>query len=725
VKKAVKRVFKTPPIVVDDMDIDEKPEVALKAGVAKVSEVNNLAKNTEANTNVVAAYSFVVDSGATSHMVWDQDILESFEMKPSAINQAEKGRCIEAVGVGALKGVYEWDGKVGRISLKDVLLIPSLSLNIISVAKLSANGLKVAFAKDLCVIYNQSGRLIAKANKQRGMFVLNLMIEKPSESVFVTGESESNSKLDLWHRRLGHLHAGMIKQMLPDEKFDKSTIDCMSCIQGKLARAPFGRSESKTKDVFDLVHTDVCGPFDVSSVSGHRYFVTFIDDFSRFCFIYLIKLKSEVFEKFKEFSAMVSNVYGKRVKILRSDNGGEYCSLEFKEYMRARGIQHQTTVAYTPQQNGLAERMNRTLLDAVRSMLMGAGLHRRYWGYAVLCAAYLRNRCWNAHLKKKSPFEKMHGEKPKLMALRVFGCICFAQVPDEKRNKLDARAVKCLFLGYSTTSKAFIVQQLDNKRVYTSRDVKFFENTFLEKVETSDFEETYQAKPDDYPLLSVKFTETTDDSLGESVNVDQQLVPVEDSSNFEVGNHTLSGADESIVSGGDINNEVERQSVLEDTEESDDDFFDPQPFGERDYLGSRYIMQDADIPPRLDLNALPTHAKRRSHYRDLEDETALVAVVGPNTYKQAVKSKHSKEWLKAMGEEMDSLHKSNTWTLVKRPENCNIIGCRWRLTIKRGAEGVPERYKARLCAQGFTQDMVWILMKHSHQLYISTPSDCF
>ena len=593
-----------------------------------------------------------------------------------------------------------------RISLRDVLVIPSLSMNIISVSKLSANNLKVVFAQDHCEIFNQLGKLVAKAIKRKGMFVIDLQIINPSDSVYVTEDSTSNVKLDLWHRRLGHLHARMVQQMLPKEKFDKSKLECMCCIQGKLARAPFRRSDSKSKEIFELVHTDVCGPFDVATMSGHRYFVTFIDDMSRFCFTYLIKLKSEVFAKFEEFSAMISNAHGKRVKILRSDNGGEYSSMEFKEYMRTRGIQHQTTVAYTPQQNGLAERMNRTLLDSVRSMLIGAKMHRRYWGYAVLCAAYLRNRCWNSHLKNKSPFEIVYGSKPKLWSLKVFGCICFAQVPAEKRNKLDARAVKCIFLGYSTTSKAYIVQELNSKRIYTSRDVKFFEDTFLEKKETSDDEETFQARPDPYPLLSIEDEIQTNDSPAETKNTNQPMVPVVDI-NFEVGNQISAIEEESMVSRGDDNTNVVHQSLLEDQcdlEESDDDFFDPQPFGERDYMGSHYVMQEADIPPRLDLNAPPAHAKRRSHYRDINDDTVLVIVPGPNTYKQAVKSEHSKEWLVSMEDEMDSLHKNKTWQLVKRPDNCNIIGCRWKLGIKRGGDGVPERYKARLCAQGFTQE---------------------
>jgi hypothetical protein len=301
----------------------------------------------------------------------------------------------------------------------------------------------------------------------------------------------------------------------------------------------------------------------------------------------------------------------------------------------------------------------------------------------------------------------MHEKKPNFLEMKVFGCICYAHVPDEKRTKLDARATKCLFLGYSSSSKAYIVQELGSGRTYTSRDVTFFEDTFLERANMSGDGMVCQDRPDNEPPLRVDGENTTDASLGEMKNADQRIVPVVADDNFDVGNQISTGEEESMVSRGDDNIGVEHQSSLEDQddlEESDEDFFDPQPFGERDYMGSHYVMQEADIPPRLDLNAPPAYAKRRSHYRDTNDETVLVTVPGPDTYKQAVKSEHSKEWLEAMEDEMDSLHKNKTWQLVKRPDNCNIIGCRWKLGIKRGADGVPERYKARLCAQGFTQE---------------------
>ena len=177
-----------------------------------------------------------------------------------------------------------------------------------------------------------------------------------------------------------------------------------------------------------------------------RYFVTFIDDKSWYTVVYLIHTKSEVLQKFKNFEALVGNKYQRPIKILRSDNGGEYLN-DFDEFLKAKGIEKQFSVAYTPQQNGVAERMNRTLVECARTMMIHANLPKKYWGYAVMSAAYIRNRCQSRVLDGKSAFELADGRKPDLENMKVFGCVCYAHVPDEKRKKLDVKAMKCIFLG--------------------------------------------------------------------------------------------------------------------------------------------------------------------------------------------------------------------------------------------------------------------------------------
>ena len=185
------------------------------------------------------------------------------------------------------------------------------------------------------------------------------------------------------------------------------------------------------------------------SLGGNSYFVTFIDDKSRFTAIYFMKRKDEVLSKFQEFEAMAQNVTGRKIKYLRSDNGGEYTSNAFIQYLTSKGnIQHQFTILRTPEQNGVAECMNRTLQECGRSMLQGAGLPDGFWAEAVITAAILRNRSPTKAVEYMTPYELFHGSKPNVSNLRVFGCTAYMHVPKETRRKWDAKSIKCVFVGY-------------------------------------------------------------------------------------------------------------------------------------------------------------------------------------------------------------------------------------------------------------------------------------
>ena len=250
---------------------------------------------------------------------------------------------------------------------------------------------------------------------------------------------------------------------------------CEGCIAGKMKRKPFKSvGEIRSKRRLQLVHSDVCGPMPTESIGGNKYFVTFIDDYSRYCVIYVIKSKSEVPEKFKEFEARVHNVCGLQIGTLRSDNGGEYLSKEFRAYLKSKGIHHELTVPYSPEQNGVAERMNRTLMEMARSMMAHAGLRDRYWAEAVDAAAYTTSSIKGF----KTPYEVWKGEKPNIEHLKVFGCIAYAHVPDSQRQKLDKKAKKLRFVGYCTQSKGYRLLGENTSKVFIRRDVIFNEKDF-------------------------------------------------------------------------------------------------------------------------------------------------------------------------------------------------------------------------------------------------------
>ncbi|KAE9091335.1 hypothetical protein PF005_g18013 [Phytophthora fragariae] len=248
---------------------------------------------------------------------------------------------------------------------------------------------------------------------------------------------------------------------------------------GKLSTSAFPHrsgSTVKTTGVLDLVHSDVMGPMQCSSKGGARFVVTFIDDFSRFVHVFLISAKSQVFQSFVTYKNLVENQTGARVKCLRSDNDKEFINKRVRTFCGEQGIIQQTSAPYSPQQNGLAERMNRTIVEMARSMLLYMGLELEWWGEAVNAAVYTINRVPNTARPHVSPFEVFFGKRPDLSHLRVFGSRGFVHVEKSKRSKWDPKAHHCIFLGYSDTSKAYRVWDLETERVLTSRTVLLDEN---------------------------------------------------------------------------------------------------------------------------------------------------------------------------------------------------------------------------------------------------------
>ena len=190
-----------------------------------------------------------------------------------------------------------------------------------------------------------------------------------------------------------------------------------------------------------------------SSLGKNNYFLLFIDDFSRKTWVYFLKQKSEVFEAFKKFKAAVENESGQKIKALRSDRGGEFTSKEFQDFCATSGIRRFLTVSRSPQQNGVAERKNRTILDMTRSMLKSKHLPKEFWAEAVDTTVYLSNRSPTRSVWGKTPQEAWSGRKPRISHLRVFGSVPHVHVPDERRTKLDDKSERYIFMGYSTHSK--------------------------------------------------------------------------------------------------------------------------------------------------------------------------------------------------------------------------------------------------------------------------------
>ena len=404
------------------------------------------------------------------------------------------------------RGTVKLSLKCGRnryrkCNLYEVLYVPKLSCNLLSVSKTTERGNEVKFSETSCVIRDSSHKPVVIATRIGDLHQIT------TEDICANAVSTTMIKEDLWHRRYGHLSLKNLQKLAREQlvyNFDFSATKeiqfCEPCLHGKQHREPFpDRSESRSNEALDIVHSDVCGKLNTKSLSGAEYFLTFIDDKTRYTWVYILKRKSEVFDKFRKWKAQVECSTGKTLKVLRTDNGGEFTSTEFEEYLKNEGVKHELTVPKCPQQNGVAERLNRTLVEMVRSMLSGASLPQRFWAEALATAVYLRNRCPTKAVIDKTPIEALTGSRPSVKHLRVFGCVAYRHVPKDERRKLDSKTEKCIFLGYSDTRKGYRLYNTQKMKIVYSRDVVFNE---MESMSWSEKES------DGHPLVRIELVDT-------------------------------------------------------------------------------------------------------------------------------------------------------------------------------------------------------------------------
>ncbi len=431
--------------------------------------------------------SWIVDSGATSHMTCLRELLGDYQEfdTPEKVSLGD-GRTLNALGKGTAKVTVQLrKQETSSVILKEVLFVPKLRCSLLSVRAATAQGKLITFGHSRCWFKNSAGKVLAMGSLVGKMYRLDAVVNAPDHAAHVADAHSNN--LNAWHRRMGHLNEGQLREMISKKlatgmrKVSGSSLDfCEACARAKQARKafqPVGGIKSSKR--LQLIHSDVCGPMPKTSLGGARYFVTYCDDYTRVVYVYFVKKKSEVFSTFKEFEKLVTTSVGEPIRVLRTDNGGEYTSEEFERYLKERGIRHETCCPYSPEQNGVAERMNRTLCESARAMLSHANLEQGYWAEAISYAAYIRNRCVTS-ATGVTPFERWHSSKPDLSNIRVFGCVAYAHIPEEKRRKFDSKSQKLRFVGYSPTQKGYRLYDAASNRLVTRRDVIFNEDDFGE-----------------------------------------------------------------------------------------------------------------------------------------------------------------------------------------------------------------------------------------------------
>lgn len=416
-----------------------------------------------------------------------------------------------------------------------------------------------------------------------------------------------------------------------------------------MTSSTFKSNSFSAQYLLDLVHTDLCGPIRTRRIQGDRYFIIFTDDCSRMMWVTFLKDKNEAFGKFKAFRALAKKETGKKIKCLRTDQGSEFTSVEFAKYCDDNGIKWQLSAPRTPQQNGTAERNNRSVVEDAMTMLIQGGVSKTFWKEPVSTSVYTMNQVLVKRGKDKTPYEYWYGRSPNVNYLKIFGSKCFIKRGDYI-SKFDAKSDEGIFLGYSTKGKAYKCFNNRTQKIVESVDVRVDE--CLEIAEG-----TSSKKKDEDPFILLLEPET-------------------------VKSKTCKENPNEIIHLKQIN-----------SEEDDNDEAEPK---ENDHVIPRYARLNHSPEQIIGDKDVGVLTRRR-----IRDNSCMISTFEPRSAKEAFGDDH---WVKAMEEELGQIEKNNTWTLAPLPVNKNVIGTKWVFRNKLNEDGVVVRNKARLVCKGYAQE---------------------
>ncbi|KAJ9539489.1 LOW QUALITY PROTEIN: hypothetical protein OSB04_032222 [Centaurea solstitialis] len=617
---------------------------------------------------VSSSSNWIIDFGASDHMTGNHSLLCNFgEHRSFHEVEVANGSILQAIGSRTVRLSQS-------ISLSSVLCLPKFTFNLLSVRKITrALNCSVKFYPYHCIFKDLSTKQIIGRGRELG----ELYIFEPEE--LKSQAALASLSLFELHCRLGHPSLQSLKRLYP-QLSHLSSLNCDSCQFAKHHRVHLiPRDNKRAISLFELLHSD--GPCPITSKSGFKYSVTFVDDFSRVTWLYLMKNRSEVFTHFCTFVAETKTQFGVSVKTLRSDNAKEYTSETFRSFMLQQGIRHESSCVDTPAQNGVVERKNRHLLEVARALLFQMTVSKQFWADAIATACFLINRM---------PSSVMHGEIPMSVLVpaqrlfpiesKIFGCSCFVRDTQPHLSKLDPKSLKCVFLGYSRLQKGYRCFSPVLNRYIISWDV-----TFMEEVPF-------------YPVSTCPDHENQDDLLIYPISTPSSTM------DFPVSSDSAQSSESS--------SETERPPVIHspplttDIPNSDVQASDSPSTSDSDTPGDS-LPPDLDVPIALrkgkrsctyPVDSYVSYAKLSTASRLLV--ASLDSIPIPKTVGDALAHPG---WRKAMIKQMNALEHNNTWTLVELPANKKTIGCKWVFTVKVNPDGSVARLKARLVAKGYAQ----------------------
>ena len=556
------------------------------------------------------------------------------------------------------------------LSISNVLLVNSLNYNLLSVSQLCNFGYNCLFTDVGVTVFRRDDSSIVFKGRMKGkLYLVDFSSDKALLETCLVAKSDMGW---LWHRRLAHVGMRNLSKILKGEhvlgltnvKFEKDKI-CSACQAGKQVGAPHvAKNIMTTMRPLELLHMDLFGPVAYISIGGNKYGLVIVDDYSRYTWVFFLSDKGDTQRKVKKFIKRSQNEFQLKIKNIRSDNGSEFKNTQVEEYLDDEGIKHEFSSPYTPQQNGVAERKNRTLIEMARTMLDEYKTSDRFWAEAINTACHATNRLYLHRLLKKTSYELLINKKPNISYFRVFGCKCFILNKKTRLSKFAPKSDEGFLLGYGSNSHTYRVFNKSTGCVEETCDVKFDEANGSQGEQSE---------------LNIAGEEDATEAIKRMQIGEIRPVEVQPSNTTSMQVEPSTSVQEMS---GSMDQDEEGRSIPQNP---------PHP--------RVHQSIQRDHPVDNILGEINKGVTTRSRIANFCEHYSFVSSLEPAKVDEALEDP---DWVMAMHEELNNFTRNKVWSLVERP-NQNIIGTKWIFRNKQDEDGQVIRNKARLVAQGYTQ----------------------
>jgi transposase InsO family protein len=671
---------------------------------------------------------WILDSGASEHFSPHKHVFNNYKKldDPVEVNTA-KGK-LYGIGIGDVYITVEGErGDLIPITLHEVLHVPGMDSNLLSSNVLLGKGLEINMHPTRGINIILGDYIVAKTVPQGKLWRLKtvedrLHAERALKMVGPKPKDPSPKVLpyEIWHRRFAHLgpwNLQKAQKLVIGMAIDPATLPkegyaCEACILGSQTRNLSDAPMTRCTVPGDRIHSDICGWITPIALGESRYILTFIDDATRMTYLFVLKTKTaqEVRECFLKFRNTFERD-GRRIKSIRTDGGDEYRK-QMGELCKETGILHEETAPYTPEQNGVAERANRTICERIRSILAETKLPKQLWAELARAVAHLKNRSPTAALNNRTPYEALYGKKPDVSHFVAIGTKAFVHTPKKKTKKIDSRSYEGIMVGYGGSNQYRIWVPGTNKiKIKVSRDVCFVgemegpvgahgngsphgnATPHRDAMENGDAGE----QPIIYDMIEV-LPEPREEPESESEESESESESESEDGSGKDDNEDIYGDDETIP----------RDATVEPPSPPQPQ---PQPQPQQPAISESRPQRTRKAPTHFDPGTYVSaqhKSQAQSHIAWKADTTMWNESTGtyiePQSYDKAVNDPlYGKEWTTAVQEEYNSLMKNGAWELVEMPPGKNLVTCKWVFKAKHNANGNITRFKARLVARGFSQ----------------------